>query len=238
MEPKFQTSFIPKKPLPTANVGMQTARRPSRRGVSIYMTLAVILFIVSLGSIGGAYAWTQYLTSAQVSYKTDLINRQKQFNVDLISQLKQVNVQIDTAKQLLNNHLALSGIFGIIGALTSEDVRFTSLDLTAPATPGDTIKVSLSGYGTSLAAVAFQSDVLGQLAAYNVSNISLNKIVKNPILSNPALTGNGTVSFGFTADIDPSTLSYERSVTGPTATGGSSSAVAVPPPASASSTTQ
>ena len=54
METRFQTSFIPKRPLPAVGIGNV---RPSgvRRGFSIYMTIAVLAFLVSLGSVGGAY---------------------------------------------------------------------------------------------------------------------------------------------------------------------------------------
>jgi hypothetical protein len=80
------------------------------------------------------------------------------------------------------------------------------MDLTADKA-GEEIKVSLKGYGTSLSAVAWQSDVLGNLERYG-----LRKVVKNPILSDPALDSNGTVSFGFTASIDPASMTYERSL--------------------------
>lgn len=133
---------------------------------------------------------------------------EKQFNIDSMSQLKAIDVEIGYAKQLLNGHLAVSGIFDIISKLTIDKVRFMNMDLTTPlAQSSDGIKISMQGVGTSLQAVAFQSDVLGQLEQYG-----LRKIVKNPILSDPSLDANGTVTFGFTATIDPSSLSYERSV--------------------------
>ena len=204
METKFQTSFIPKKPLISPNVMMQ---RTPRRSVSLFMTLSVIIFILSLGAVAGAYFWNQYLTSAQDSYKQQLAEREKQFNTDLITQLKQVNVQIDMAKQLLNNHLALSQVFDIISHFTTVSSRFLSLDLSAPASQSDGVKISMKGYGRNFSSVAFQSDVLGQLEQYGLRNI-----VKNPILSDPSLDTGGTVSFGFTATLNPASLSYRQSV--------------------------
>ena len=207
METKFQTSFIPKKPTASA-IGAISPASHRRQSVSIFMTIATLLFIVSLAAAGGAYAYNQYLLSAQDVYKQDLITRQKQFNLDLISQLKAENVKIDAARKVLNNHVALSQIFDIIGRMTIENVRFLSLDVTAPATPADGVKINLQGYGTSLAAVAFQSDVLGQLDQYGLHNV-----VKNPILSNPAIGATGdTVGFSLAATIDPSSLSYEHMI--------------------------
>lgn len=221
METKFQTSFIPKKPIAPigGSIGGPSASAPTKhRGTSFFMGLAIIIFVLSLAAVGGVYAWKQVLISQQAGYQADLAQREKQFNTDLISQLKETNVKIDMARQLLNNHLAISQIFGLIGRITSENVRFLSMDLSTTGKPGDDIKVTLSGYGTSLSAVAFQSDVMNQLEQYG-----LRKVVKNPILSDPSLDANGTVAFGFTAAIDPSSLSYEASVTG-----GSSTATTTP----------
>jgi len=203
METKFQTSFIPKKQ--SVMVGGATAQ-PRKRGTSFFMGLGTAVFIISLVGAGGAYTWKQVLLSQQTTYKNDLTARQQQFNIDLIEQLKQTNVQIDLASQILSNHLAASQVFGIISRLTIENVRFLSMDLTAGAA-GDPLKLSMQGYGTNLAAVAFQSDVLSQLEQYG-----LRKVVKNPILSDPSVDSNKTVSFGFTATIDPSSISYEKAI--------------------------
>ncbi len=210
METKFQTSFIPKRPLiPTS--GLNPAA--PKRSFSYFMAIAVLLFIISIGAAGGSYFWKSYLETAQIGYKTQLAQREKQFNPNLIEDLKRQNVKIDTGKQLLANHIAVSHIFDIIGRLTIEDVRFMSMEMTTGATKNEGIKIALKGYGTTLSAVAFQSDVLGQLERYG-----LRKVVKNPILSDPALDTNGLVAFGMTATVDPVSLSYEKNLAASTAT--------------------
>jgi len=212
METKFQTSFIPKKPLPSVANGLTPQPAKHKGTGSFFLGIAVILFVLSLASVGGVYAWKQVLLSEQTGYQADLAQREKQFNTDLISQLKETNVKIDMAKQLLQTHMAISEIFKLIGRITIENVRFLSMDLAAPDKSGGDLKISLTGYGTSLSAVAFQSKVFNQLEQYGLRNI-----IKNPILSNPSLDSSGTVSFGFTASVDPSSLSYESSVTGASA---------------------
>jgi hypothetical protein len=193
-------------------VGGLNASAP-RRTTSFFMIAAVLLFVVSIGAAGGMYFWKSYLESAQLKYKDQLAQREKQFNPDLIEELKRQNVKIDLGKQLISNHVAISQVFDIIGRLTIESVRFTSMDLASGATPADGIKINMKGYGTNLSAVAWQSDVLGQLEKYG-----LRKVVKNPILSDPALDSAGLVTFGFTASIDPSNLSYEKSLATPDST--------------------
>lgn len=209
METKFQTSFIPKKPIaPTIGGGsMGVPSMTHHHSTSLFMSIAVLIFIISLGSVGGSFLLKSYLLSQQESYREELAVREKQFNSDLIEELKRQNVKIDIAEQLLRGHLAMSQIFDIIGRLTIENVRFLSLDVTIPQNQTEDLKVSLRGYGTSFSAVAFQSDVLGQLEQYG-----LRKIVKNPIISDPSLDQNGTVAFGFTASVDTSSLTYEKSI--------------------------
>jgi len=213
METKFQTSFIPKKPA-TSSIGGFSAPAPKKATASIFMTIATILFILSIAGAGGAYAYGQYLLKAQDTYKDQLASRENQFNINLIEQLKSENVKIDLARQVLNNHVALSQIFDMISRITIENVRFMNLDISVPTMAGNSnnsssgVKISLQGYGTSFSSVAFQSDVLNQLDQYGLRNI-----VKNPIISNPTQGTNNTVSFGFSATIDPASLSYEKMLT-------------------------
>jgi len=187
---------------------MAPQRKPKRSN-SLFLNLAVLLFIVSLGAVGGIYGWKSVALSRQGVLQKQLADKQRQFNPDLIEELKRVNVKIDAANQILANHLALSNIFDVIGRLTVDKVRFTSLDLSAlPEGHGD-IKISMKGYGDGLSAVAYQSDVLGQLEQYG-----LRKIVKNPILANPSVGENNIVSFDFSASIDPSSLNYAGGLQG------------------------
>ena len=188
--------------------GSVPAAPAHHRGGNILMLFSVILLLISLGFAGGAYARVNILSSSQNTYKNNLATLEKEFDVNTIQQLKGVNIQIDTAKKLLAAHLAPSQIFEIISHFTSSDVRFLSLTLTGPTASNGNISISMNGSGTSLYAVAFQSDVLGNLQQYGLRNI-----VENPIISSPTLNSNNTVSFGFTASLNPSALSYENSVT-------------------------
>ena len=215
MEPKFQTSFIPKKPIsPLGGFGGMSGGlagapsvKVSHKGVSIFMTIAVIVFVLSLAAIGGAYLWKGYLKQTQQEYKVALAERERQFDIGLIERLKQIETQINTSKQLLANHIALSQAFDIISRMTIANVRFLSMDLSMPAGGKGGINVSMKGYGTSLQAVAFQSDVLGQLSLYGLS-----RDIRNPIVSDPTLDPNGSVNFGFSAALDPGSLSYKESL--------------------------
>lgn len=219
METRFQTSFIPKKApqsFAPGSIAPAAPRRSAGGGHGVYMTIAVVLFVASLLSIAGAYGWKIYLQSSQSSLESSLANREKEFNLDQISLMKAESTKIQFARQLINNHDAVSKIFSVISQLTSENIRFVSMDLTVPAgTPGP-FSLSLSGYGKSFQSVAFQSDILNHLDQYG-----LQAVVKNSIVSDPTLNHNGTVSFGFTAQIDPKKFAYSQNLpqsTAPAAT--------------------
>lgn len=198
--------------MPNAAPGGAAPSMSSKAGVgtsSIYMTIATILFVISLLSVGGAYLAKVYFVRAQEGLKTQLAAREKEFNIEQISLMKAQSKKIVLAEQLMNNHLAMSKLFSVISLFTAENIRFLSLDLTVPVgTPGS-IQMALSGYGKDFASVAFQSDVLNSLEKYN-----LRSVVKNPIMSSPGLGNNGTVSFGFTASVDPSSFSYSKNIVG------------------------
>lgn len=203
METKFQTSFIPKKPLSTSSVA------PHRSSTSGFMVIAIVLFVLSLGGAGFVVAWQRYLLQAREVAKATLAKNEQQFNPALIETLKKTDTKISLAKTFLGRHLAVSAIFDIISRLTAENIRFSSFEFSAP-TSGDMkdgIKVTLHGVGTSFSAIAFQSSVFGRSSEYGT-----NKIIKNPILSDLSLEENGKVGFTFTTTISPADISYTNAV--------------------------
>jgi hypothetical protein len=198
-------------------------------GGSVYMAIAVTLFVISVLSIGGAFLWKSILGSSLAKNEQILAQREKSFNLDQISLMKAQAAKIQLARQLVVNHMATSKIFSVISQLTSENVRFLVMDLTVPAGTQNPFQLTLTGYGKSFPSVAFQSDVLNQLEKYG-----LRTVVKNAIVSNPSLNHNGTVSFGFTAQIDPTSFAYAQSALGASAApaGNDTSATAPTAPSS------
>lgn len=206
MEPKFQTSFIPKKQSTSVGgvINTASAQKPKVHGASLFMAIGVILFIVSIGGVAGAYFWKYYLISANEKYKIELAVREKQFNLSLIEKLKEINVQIDSAKSVLRNHIAMSKVFDVIQKITVSEVRMINMEVKKNE---GSYSINMKGVGKSLAAIAFQSDVLGQLSDYGLS-----KVLKNPIVRQPTLESNGLVSFGFSAEIESGNMSYAETL--------------------------
>ncbi len=200
METKFQTSFIPKKPLIS-----DSKTHSSGGGTSVLMIIGSLIFVFSLAGAVFTLIWQNVLNKDQVAYKAQLADSEKRFNTTLIKDLKRSNTKIDFSKKLLNDHLAASSIFSIISALTIEGVRFNSFDFTAPGKDSDGVKISMRGVGSSFSAIAFQSSVFGESEKYGS-----NKILKNPVLSDLSLDQNGNVGFTFTSTINPAEISYDK----------------------------
>lgn len=216
MDTKFQTSFIPKKPI---LMDQKVVHHGST--TSIFMFISVLVFIFSIAGAVFSLIWKDVLIKQQTQYAIDLKKAESRFDIATIEKLKKASVKIDTATQLLKNHLAVSEIFNIISLLTADGIRFTSFEFspsTVVSDPNNTeasngIKISMKGVGSSFSAIAWQSDVFGKSAKFGT-----NKVVKNPILTDlqlDPLTGN--VAFSFTAEINPEDLNYEKQIIGESA---------------------
>lgn len=212
METKFQTSFIPKKSVPPTGMAgnVPIIKRPRS---SIVMMVATIIFAGSLVGAGGSYAWNSFLIGEQERYKADLEKRESGFQLDEIRRLKELNVQINTIRQLMASHVAVSQLFEPIGRLTAEKVRFLNLDFSTNNTTGtggtSEAKINMNGSGKDLLTVAFQAQVLRELDKYDLRNV-----VRNPVLADPTENEKSDVSFRFSATMNPEKLLYSRTILG------------------------
>lgn len=200
MDTKFQTSFIPKKPI----LSEQTIIRHSA-GTSVFMFVSIIVFVVSVGSAGLSVVWKNILMKQQDGYRVELKKAEKKFDVALIEKLKKANTKIDLTNKLLKKHIAATEAFSIISQLTSDGVRFKSFEFSSSPDSNDDVKLTLIGEGVSLSAIAWQSDVLGQSTSYGT-----NKLLKNPILSDLILDTSGSVGFSLSASLSPDEIFYEK----------------------------
>lgn len=200
MDPKFQTSFIPKKPI-------IAEQRVSKRGgtTSIFMFVCMVIFLVSLTGAGFSVFLKSTLKKSQENYIVQLKSKESEYRLETIEKLSKASTKINLTNNLLKSHIAVSEIFSIISALTIENVRFSSFEFSAPTTGEEGIKISMKGMGNSFGAIAFQSDVFGESKEYGTQ-----KVIKNPVLSDLTLESNGNVGFTFSALLVPSDIIYEK----------------------------
>lgn len=184
-------------------------------GTSVFMLIAIIVFVLSMSVAVFSLLWKQILLKNQDTYREDLKKAEAQFDVVLIDKLRKVSAKIEIGERLLKNHMAVSEVLNTINLLTSEGIRFNSLEFSAPNEKSNEIQVVMKGVGKSFSAIAWQSDVFGKSMTYGN-----NKSLKNPVITDLLIDANGNVAFTFTANMDPADISYEKtlepSVTGTT----------------------
>lgn len=201
MAQEFQTSFIPKK---TFDVGTPAAPRRSASVANLISFIAVVLFILSLLGAVGMFLYERFLVAAIESKKESLERAKNAFEPELIRELSRLDAKLRIAQELLNTHVAPSGIFDLLESLTLETVRFTDMNYMID---DKGIHLRLQGEALSFASVALQSDEFGK-----------HRSIQSPAFSDLTLDDRGNVEFVVEALISPSVISYrERASRGGTA---------------------
>lgn len=194
--PSPQTSFIPKKSvLPTTG----SALAPS--SISIFLLVAIIIFIVTIALSLGVFFYQRYLVSEVVKKNASLVKSKNAFDTSSIEEIIKLSKRIEASKDILGKHTLLSPIFKALEEKTLANVRFSSFSYESKK--GSDIFLSLKGEAKGFNAVALQSDVFGE-----------DPLFKNPIFSDLSLDESGNVIFKFRAALDPKSLLYANVLSG------------------------
>lgn len=198
METKFQTSFIPKKPITTVG-----ARRSG--GMSLLLLVSVIIFLISLGLAGYVYlsktVLIQKIKEDQASItknKSGLVSEST-----TIESLIELNSRIKVANTLISKHIKVSPIFDFLKQATLRNVRFKTFSFSSSgkdANNANLVSVQMAGQAKDWQTVASQAD------EFNKPDWS--KIISQQKITNLVLNSDGSISFSFSANITPSFLTY------------------------------
>lgn len=191
MDTRFQTSFIPKKPIVGSDAVYSSAR------VSAFFVVALILFLTSVASAAGVYVYEKTLEKANLENDKKLGEKEKRFEPATLNEIQIKNTQINAAKDILSKHVAVSDFLKTLSALTLQTVRFKTFDYKYVSP--DKITLSMKGEGRDFRSVALQSDIFAKK----------NTIFKDPIISNLAVNTDGTIDFDFTASLVANVVSYK-----------------------------
>jgi hypothetical protein len=192
MDPQVPASFIPKKPL--------TVSGSSRGGFGgLFGLLSFLVFIASVLGAGGTFLYKQYLTTSLAAKDASLKRAEAAYDPGVIQDLTRLDARITQAKGLMDKHVALTSFFNFLSSITLESVQFTSFDYEIAQDGSATI--NLKGIAKDFSAVALQSDQFGS-----------NRTLKNVVFSDIAVGTGNTVTFAVQATVDPSILSYRKSL--------------------------
>jgi len=202
MEPNFQTSFIPKKP-------MIEKRATPARSIGFFTIISLcILFTVLLAS-GALYFYKGVLTKKITEMENTLNIAKNRFEPAKIAELQLLDKRLQASSEILSRHVAVTPIFQALQTITMKTVRFTkfSYDLadTQDATRGvknkQMVNVKMSGQAIGYRSIALQSDLFAK-----------NKNLINPIFSNLSLDDKGNVLFDLEFSVDPSFVDYKQDI--------------------------
>ncbi len=188
MDPRFQTSFIPKKPIATES-------QSRVKTVNLFVLTATIIFLVAMSATGATFFYERLVRSQIEQDKESLNKAREAFDPELINKIVRLDNRINTSKKLLEDHIAASYFFDLLEKTTLKTVRFK--DFSIEYLSKDKITVSMKGQAQGFVAVALQSD-----------KFSSDSLFKNTIIGDIALEPAGTVSFSVISSVDPSVLSY------------------------------
>ena len=190
MEPKFKTSFIPKRSLATA-----PGRKRKSVSIAIVPLIALILFLGAVGLTFGIFLYQQILIANLDSKKEKLEQAREALKDPLIDELVRLDTRIKSANEILSSHLILTALFDLLEERTLANVRFT--DFSYDISEDNTVQITMGGVARNFNAIAVQSEVF-----------TSDRLVQNPIFSNLGVDQDGRVTFHFTASVDPRVFSY------------------------------
>ena len=192
MEPNFQTSFIPKKPM------IEKRAAPSRPASLLTIISIFIFFTVVLAS-GGLYFYKGIMEKNIQNMNGQLTLAKNSFEPSKITQLQVLDKRLRASNTLLSGHITVSPIFEALQSLTMKTVRYSKFTYSF----GDDgkIDVKMSGQAVGYRSIALQSDLL-----------TTNKDLIDPVFSNLSLDDKGNVLFDLDFSVDPSFVNYKQTL--------------------------
>lgn len=192
MDGKFQTAFIPKKPV-------VSPVRVGHSGTSLFMVVSIFIFVISLALAGSVFGGQKYLSAQLEKDKVDFAKAQEAFDVLTIETLVKLDKRIESAKKILNNHIAVSPIFDYLESKTLKNARFKRMEFSF--SKDNVVELDMKGEARNFSAVALQSDVFVE-----------NKNFKNPMISDIDLIPGGNVTFSFKTQVEPNFALYKSMI--------------------------
>lgn len=198
MQPTFQTSFIPKKPIVSEGGNNRFASSTVVRDVNAISIIATIIFTVTVLATGGLFFYKMYLNKQITQLDSEINTARSAFQIDKIKELLDANDRILASKVLLDNHVTVSKLLYLFQDLTVKRMRLLRLTYSDKSgIPGLTAKAQVQTYN----ALVEQSKILSD-SAY----------LKNSQFLNFGLADNGIVNVDFISSVDRSLLSYKKAI--------------------------
>ena len=180
--PTIPSSFVPHETSPA-----RTSHADFAGAFSLFSYL--VLAVVFVSAVG-VFSYGRILTATQTSREAALIKATATIDADTIEDFVRLQDRLNSSQALLKSHVAFSNFFSSLQTLLPASVRFTALHISTSAS--GVTKVEGSGVAKSFNALTAAS-----MAFTTESHI------KDVIFSKISITRENTISFGFSATLDP-----------------------------------
>lgn len=196
MEPKFQTSFIPKAPIPSGSASFGASPRTP---LNILSTFALIIFVGAILASGGVFGFNYYLKSQIESSNKALSEARQAFESPENEKILLVSDQLKSIRTLLLEHKVVSPVFQLLEKETLPTVRFTSFTFTRD-TQGKVV-ATITGEAQSYAVWAQQAKIF--LESDMFEDVTFSKVT---------LSEKGTVQTTVKAVINSDVVLYSNKI--------------------------
>lgn len=196
MEPKFQSSFIPKSPTISAVSGASVGRKIKDK--SLFVFLSLIIFSVSALLALGVFGYKFYLKYSIGKMGTDLENARAALQPEVIRELTRLDNRLISSQKLILGHQILSPLFEFLEVSTPKTVRFSDFDYSMTA---EGLALLMIGEARGYAALSYLADIFNK-----------SQYFKDSLFYDLKLNERGDVRFSFKAIVSPDLVSYSRAV--------------------------
>jgi hypothetical protein len=144
--------------------------------------------------------------------ETTLVSAREALQPSLIEELVKEDSRMNSASDIVNSHVSLSALFGLIEKLTLKSVRFTNFSFRTSSADVNMIEIQMAGEALTYKNVALQEQIFSE-----------DPNIINPLFYDLDLDDKGDVTFSFKTTIDPQAISFVKQIeeqnTAPSGTG-------------------
>ena len=186
LPPTIPTSFVPRPP--TASV----RRRSNFTGAFAFLGYGVLAVVIALSI--GAFIYSQILSTEQKRKDQALAKQVAAIDPQTVTKFIHLRDRLSRGLNLLNKHVALSGFWDTLIAISPSNIRFKTIHLSQD--DAGFVTVSATGVAKSFNTLAATSDAFAK-----------DGRIKDAIFSGIRVEGNA-VTFSLTATVDPSLVAF------------------------------
>ena len=196
MEPKFQSSFIPKGPFVSDAGGIPVRKQAKEK--SLFTFISSIIFTLSVIMAIGVFGYKFYLKYSIDKMDSSLQMAQSTLQPDTINQLVRLDNRMTFTKNLISKHHILTPLFGFLEDSTPITVRFNDFQY---STTRQGIEIAMKGQARGYSALALQADIFDK-----------SDYFKDSVFSDLNLNESGDVNFSFRAIVNPDLVLYKKEI--------------------------